>query len=552
MRVRGLFLVLVLALVLPGSRAARAPRPDAPNPEPARILEGTAAFVVPAGDATRELVVPVVILENDYLRAALVPEAGGRIVAAWDKFSHRELLHFAGEAVSAGTGVLPATASLPDLPAGGVALIGPAEAPPNRVSRYRVSAVSDEFVSVFVRLPAPEGVEGSVEYRLASDRAALDVCVRLDNLSAQPQPARWRARARLSESTGGAFLYSPPRAGSPTEGDSFRFAGYYDDDARQGTLVVLPGDLAVQAPSPATLNLTCRQGWIAPGEHLEWSIHWYALSRSDPPIFATPLLAAFQRRTPEGIETQLCSVEFLDWLKLTLVRDGVWLFDHPLLLQPRQPKAFEFPLDRYGEDLTVRLTTWKHLYTLVHLPSLPDATVCRTPPRVELEATAPATSDAAAADWGAAMGALRKGNRAGAAARLQSLLQNPRWEAGAAYQLAALSVAAGDVRTASALITWASEARPHSLRCRQMQAYLLRRAGENDAVIAALREIDLAAPFDPFVASESLLGAYGGADVADWAREELARRIQDTTDLKRLIETYDSWGASKDAKTLRP
>ncbi|MBE7560739.1 DUF5107 domain-containing protein [bacterium] len=162
-------------------------RPDTPLPTTARLSESTWSHV------------PAMVLENDYLRAVVIPRSG-RLVSCYDKFSRRELLSEAGVAFTFGQNL-----------------------PPGRPLSWRLTADGDASVSVWVGVTdASTGARWAVEYRLPSDLAGLYTIVRADNAGPDPLETGWSLAAAPATTPAGrmirvaAGVHPPPATAGPS------------------------------------------------------------------------------------------------------------------------------------------------------------------------------------------------------------------------------------------------------------------------------------------------------------------------------------------------
>ncbi|MBE7561321.1 DUF5107 domain-containing protein [bacterium] len=486
-------------------------RPDTPLPTTARLSESTWSHV------------PAMVLENDYLRAVVIPRSG-RLVSCYDKFSRRELLSEAGVAFTFGQNL-----------------------PPGRPLSWRLTADGDASVSVWVGVTdASTGARWAVEYRLPSDLAGLYTIVRADNAGPDPLETGWSLAAAPATTPAGRMIRVAAGV-HPASGDSWAFAGYYDPDSDSGLYALLPLHVdATLDERAAALKLSNHPTQLVPGQRREWVVQWVAVHRMGEPAWMAPDLAGGFTLRDAHLEARWCSFRFLNWLRLVVERDGAMLFDMPWQLQPGRPDVFLFPLTHPGRKLEARVDEWTHSRSLCRLEVLGG----RSGSLQETGAIAGATEDGSRDAYLAACALLASGSEPAAVAAFQAIPLGAEYSGAALRQLAWAALRHGDTQLAAEMATAALAVAPADAQTLALRAHLHRRLGQREAAADDLRALAFLDPLSPFVPAETLSWATAEGEAVAPAAADLAQLLAHPGAAAWTAASYAAWGADRERRWI--
>ncbi len=506
------------ALSLPAH--GRHPVPDAPLPTSSRLAD--CSWTVSPPGASPEVVLPAIQLENDYLRAVVVPSRGGRLVSLIDKFSRRPLL----------TG-------------GGVGFaMGGEDAPAARPVAWRMTADGDRSVSVWVGCTdTAASLRWAVEYRLPSELAALYSIVRADNVDTRAVDAAWSLAAEYSTTPGGQPL-SAPAGVQPASGGGWAFSGYFDPASDSGVYALFSAEVEEGTRAEGVLRARARPARLIPGGRHEWVVQWVGLHGIGAPAWMAPDLAAGFALHGATLEVRWGSFRFLNWLRLAVQRDGALLFEQPWLLQPDRPSSFLFPLTHPGQDLVASVEDWGRSRALCRLQVKGATAPPSTPPTVERAADA----DVSEASYARALELLSSGSTSEAIAALQSIPFGSDYSSAALAQLAQAAASRWQPELAAQMATASLLAAPGNTGARALRAYLYRRLQRTDDARADLFALLGDDPLTPFVAVETVFWSEPGGGDRLAATAQLEQLFLDPATRAWTAACYAAWGATREAQ----
>jgi tetratricopeptide (TPR) repeat protein len=414
----------------------------------------------------------------------------------------------------------------------------------------------DRSVSVWVGGIDPVSrMQYAVFYRMYQDRTSIEQTIRAYNRSGRDQTSDYQTTALFPLENGSRII------------SSTGFYGCFNDQKQSGTICAYRSTLKPESitgpnricdmlhPPNAYIRLGSTSAGssgieriVPPFKFHQWTFTWFPVKGITAPTWANSDFVASHRMDGDSWVFDMQSNQPLPVYDMVIWRDGVEIYNMPVLFQLNRPYIVRYPLDHPGKQLRATLfdatspgreeimtMTWPK--KSVSKPNRPDwASISKSAP-----------APVGAASYAKALSYLNMDRPEEAANWLKSILNDSEYGDAASYQYAELAVQYGEYDTALALAKGLTEKNVDHYKAWMLQAWLERKLDRSEAAIESLTALDRYDPLNLFLAAESCMWANRGVGDAEWATQELKKRFKNEASVFVLACDYLALGATDEA-----